>query len=84
MRARGQQQNGDCKTYLHADTLFIDGESNTYTLEGLEEFSTYSVSVAAVDSTGRSQQSKFEQFDTFSAGSYKIMVHLAIQYSVAV
>ena len=54
-RATGDQQLGDCPAYEHSRRVSaVAGTTTTYTLTGLQEFSTYFITVTAVNVVGRS------------------------------
>jgi len=52
-RATGNQQFGDCSSFVHSGTIPVGGTITTYNLTGLQEFSTYFVTVNAVSVAGR-------------------------------
>ena len=55
-RATGDQQLGDCPAYEHSGRVpALAGTTTTYTLTGLQEFSTYFITVTAVNVAGRSE-----------------------------
>ena len=48
---------GPCTGFNHTNTTTVDGTTRQYTLTGLQEFSNYTVTVAAVNGAGRSEES---------------------------
>ena len=52
-RAIGDQQFGECPAYEHRGRVLVGGTTTTYTLTGLQEFSTYFITVTAVNACGR-------------------------------
>ena len=53
-RATGNQQLGDCPAYQHSGSVPPVGATvTTHTLTGLQEFSTYFITVTAVNGAGR-------------------------------
>ena len=54
-RATGDQQLGDCPAYEHSRRVSaVAGTTTTYTLTGLQEFSTYFIIITAVNIAGKS------------------------------
>ena len=49
---------GPCSGFNHTNTVTVDGTTRQYTLTGLQEFSNYTVTVVAVNGTGRSEGSR--------------------------
>ena len=45
---------GPCSGYIHANTVIVDGATRQHTLTGLQEFSTYTISITAMNGGGRS------------------------------
>jgi len=57
-RATGNQQLGDCTSFEHSGNVSVDGNITMYNVTGLQEFSTYIITVTAVINVrGRSQNS---------------------------
>ena len=52
-RATGSQQLGDCSSFEHSGNASVAGSITTYNLTDLQEFSTYVISVTAVNQEGR-------------------------------
>ena len=52
-RATGDQQFGDCPAYEHRGRVLVAGATTTHILTGLQEFSTYFITVTAVNAAGR-------------------------------
>lgn len=75
-RATGVQQQGDCPNYIHARTVTTGGSVLTYTLDSLEEFSTYLISVVALNSAGRSNPSDMVAVDTPEAGTITVLLKM--------
>ena len=48
---------GPCSGFNHTNTTTVDGTTSQYTLTGLQEFSNYTVTVVAVNGSGRSEGS---------------------------
>ena len=48
---------GPCSGFNHTNTTTVDGTTRQYILTGLQEFSSYTVTVIAVNSIGRSEES---------------------------
>ena len=74
-RATGVQQQGDCPNYIHGRTVTTGGSVLTYTLDSLEEFSTYLISVVALNSAGRSNPSDMVAVDTPEAGTITVLLN---------
>ena len=59
-RATGNQQMGDCSSFIHSDTISVDVTITTHNLTGLQEFSTYFITVTAVSNMrGRTGSNAF-------------------------
>ena len=58
---------GPCSGFNHTNTTTVAGTTRQYTLTGLQEFSNYTVTVVAVNGTGRSGGSS-ENVVTMSNG----------------
>jgi len=43
---------GPCSGFTHTNTTTVEGTSRDYVLRGLQEFSNYTISVAAVNDAG--------------------------------
>ena len=54
-RATGNQQTGDCTSFIHSNTIPVGGTITMHNLTGLQEFSTYLITVTVVNMAGRSQ-----------------------------
>ena len=54
-RATGSQQLGDCSSFEHSGNASVAGSVTTYNLTDLQEFSTYLISVTAVNGEGRNE-----------------------------
>ena len=54
-RATGSQQLGDCSSFEHSGNASVAGSITTYNLTDLQEFSTYLISVTAVNGEGRNE-----------------------------
>ena len=52
-RATGDQQFGECPVYEHRGRVLVAANTTTHTLTGLQEFSTYFITVTAVNGAGR-------------------------------
>ena len=50
-RATGNQQMGECSSFVHSDTIPVGGAITTHNLTGLQEFNTYLITVTAVSNT---------------------------------
>ena len=48
---------GPCIGFNHTNTITVNGTTRQYTLTGLQEFSNYTVTVVAVNGSGRSEGS---------------------------
>ena len=48
---------GPCSGFNHTNTTTVNGTTRQYTLTGLQEFSNYTVTVVAVNGSGRSEES---------------------------
>ena len=49
---------GPCSGFNHTNTTTVNGTTRQDTLTGLQEFSNYTVTVVAVNSAGRSEESR--------------------------
>ena len=58
-----------CDGFNHTNTTTVAGNTRQYTLTGLQEFSNYTVTVVAVNGSGRSEESK-ENVVTMADGTY--------------
>ena len=47
---------GPCSGFTHTNTTVVDGTTRQYTLIALQEFSNYTLTVAAVNVAGRSEE----------------------------
>ena len=45
---------GLCDRFIHTRTTTVNGTTRQYTLTGLQEFSTYTINITAVNDGGRS------------------------------
>jgi len=54
-RATGSEQHGDCTSFNHSDNVYVGGNITTHNLTGLQEFSTYLITVTAVNGAGRNE-----------------------------
>ena len=54
-RATGNQQTRECSSFVHSDPIPVGGAITTHNLTGLQEFSTYFITVTAVNEAGRSE-----------------------------
>ena len=54
-RATGDQQLGDCPAYEHRGRVLVAANTTTHILTGLQEFSTYFITVTAVNGAGRNE-----------------------------
>ena len=45
---------GPCDRFTHSSTITVEGVTRQYTLTGLQEFSTYTINITAVNDGGRS------------------------------
>ena len=52
-RATGNEQLGDCTSFDHSGNVSVGGNITTHNLTGLQEFSTYFITVTAVNGGGR-------------------------------
>ena len=55
--ATGNQQTGDCSSFIHNDNVSVGGTITMHNLTGLQEFSTYLITVTAVSVAGRNGSS---------------------------
>ena len=58
---------GPCSEYIHANTVIVDGATRQHTLTGLQEFSTYTISITAMNGGGRSATTS-QNVTTVAAG----------------
>ena len=58
---------GPCSGYIHANTVIVDGATRQHTLTGLQEFSTYTISINAINGGGRSATTS-QNVTTVAAG----------------
>ena len=58
---------GPCSGYLHADITIVDGATRQHTLTGLQEFSSYTISITSVNGGGRSATTS-QNVTTVAAG----------------
>ena len=61
--------NGPCT--LNSQTMFLDGSLRSYTITGLEEGSSYTIELSALNGAGRSEGSRLQIF-TLGTGDFKI------------
>jgi len=54
-RATGNEQLGDCTSFDHSGNVSVGGNITTHNLTGLQEFSTYLITVTAVNGAGRNE-----------------------------
>jgi len=54
-RATGDEQLGDCTSFHHSGNVSVGGNITTHNLTGLQEFSTYFITVTAVNGAGRNE-----------------------------
>ena len=54
-RATGDEQLGDCTSFDHNGNVSVGGNITTHNLTGLQEFSTYFITVTAVNGAGRNE-----------------------------
>ena len=54
-RATGSEQHGDCTSFDHSGNVSVGGNITTHNLTGLQEFSTYFITVTAVNGAGRNE-----------------------------
>ena len=54
-RATANQQLGDCTSFEHSGNVSVDGNITMYNVTGLQEFSTYVITVTAMSVAGRSE-----------------------------
>ena len=66
-RATGNQQTGECSSFVHSDTIQVGGATTMHNLTGLQEFSTYLITVTVVNMAGRSQNNPIT-VNTLKAG----------------
>ena len=66
-RATGNQQTGECSSFIHSGNVSVGGTITMHNLTGLQEFSTYLITVAAVSVAGRTGSSLLI-VDTLMAG----------------
>ena len=72
--------NGPCTP--NSQTMFLDGSLRSYTITGLEEGSSYTIELSALNGAGRSEGSRLEnlfttstcKFSCFIVYNYKIYV----------
>ncbi len=57
--------NGPCTP--NSQTMFLDGSLHSYTITGLEEGSSYTIELSALNGAGRSEGSRLQEI-TKSAG----------------
>ena len=73
-RATGDQQLGDCPAYLHSGSVPAVGSTvTTRNLTGLQEFSTYFITVMAINEAGRSGNATVN-VTTATAGMQYVLV----------
>ena len=58
---------GPCSGFIHTNTAIVDGTTRQHTLTGLQEFSTYTISIAAINGGGRSATAR-QNLTTVAAG----------------
>ena len=58
---------GPCDRFTHTNTITVDGTTRLYTLTGLQEFSTYTINITAVNGGGRSAVTR-QSVTTIAAG----------------
>jgi len=58
---------GPCSGYIHANTVIVDGATRQHTMTGLQEFSTYTISITAMNGGGRSATTS-QNVTTVAAG----------------
>ena len=58
---------GPCSGVIHTNTAIVDGATRQHTLMGLQEFSTYIISITAINGGGRSATAS-QNLTTVAAG----------------
>ena len=58
---------GLCDRFTHTSTTTVNGTTRQYTLTGLQEFSTYTINITAVNDGGRSAVTS-QSVTTIAAG----------------
>ena len=61
--------NGPCTPNIQ--TIFLDGSLRSYTITGLEEGSSYTIELSALNGAGRSEGSQLQTF-TVGTGQFRI------------
>ena len=75
-RATGDQQLGECPAYEHRGRVLVAGTTTTHNLTGLQEFSTYFITVTAVNRAGRNESAPVTMITltTGMCNTYKLTV----------
>ena len=68
------EQQGICLS-SHTDSVSVNGDAAEYTLTGLEEYSTYTISVTAVIKNGLTSLPSIQQVTTLQAGRIRLALH---------
>ena len=71
-RATGNQQRGECTSLEHSGNVSVDGSITMYNLTGLQEFSTYLITVTAVNGAGRSRNDPLRVSTEMAGMQHKI------------
>jgi len=71
-RATGNQQLGECSSLEHSGNVSVSGRISMYNLTDLQEFSTYLITVTAVNGAGRSQSDPLRVSTEIAGMQYKI------------
>jgi len=65
---------GPCSGFTSTNTVIVDGATREQTLTGLQEFSTYTIDITAVNCGGRSETTS-QNVTTAAAGKLYLTVH---------
>ena len=63
---------GPCSGFNHTNTTTVNGTTRQYTLTALQEFSNYTVTVVAVNASGRSEESSVNIVTMEDGMSFKV------------
>ena len=74
-RATGNEQLGDCTSFDHSGNVSVGGNITMYNLTGLQEFSTYFITVMAINAAGRNESGPVPVTTTM-AGTYVVANHV--------
>jgi len=71
-RATGNQQLGDCSSLEHSGNVSVSGSITMYNVTGLQEFSTYVITITAVNGAGRSRSDPLRVSTEMAGMQHKI------------